>query len=172
MKYCARLAIPLSLAVAVGCGSSGSGSATPTSGLLVALSTSTTAVYQNQSTATVNVLLTRTGTTGNVTLSLQGVPPSVSTQLQQPGASDSGSAVFTALLPSNAPNLGDFTVTITASDGQASGSATTPLTVGAFVQVTPTKVGQMKPGDVDFVPARRVELHVLQQSPGRDYPAR
>jgi hypothetical protein len=144
MNYCARIAILLSLAVAAGCGGGSSGSSTLPPSLSVALSSNTTAVYQNQSAATVNVLLTRTGTTGNVTLTLQGVPPSVSTQIQQPGTGNSGSVVFTAMPPASPPNLGNFTVTISASDGQASGSATTPLTVGAYAQVTPNALGQMK----------------------------
>jgi hypothetical protein len=143
MNYSSRVGVVLLLAVAVGCAGGGAGSSTPTPGLSVALSSNTTAVFQNQSAATVTVLLTRTGSTGNVMLTVQGAPPSVSTQIQSPGTGNSGSVIFTALAPANPPNLGNFTVTITASDGQASGSATTPLTVGAYAQVTPNALGVM-----------------------------
>lgn len=76
-------------------------------------------------------------------LPCKGFPPSVSTQIQQPGVGNSGSVVFTAMPPASPPNLGNFTVTISASDSQVSGSATTPLTVGAYAQVTPIALGQM-----------------------------
>ncbi len=93
---------------------------------------------------TVNVRLTRTGTTGNVTLTVQGAPPSVSTRITNPNAGNSGSVVFSALAPANPPSLGNFTVTITAGDGQVSGSATTPLSVGAYVQVRPNIIGALQ----------------------------
>jgi hypothetical protein len=139
MMVCTRIATRfvafLLLGTAVGCGAGGSGSTTTPPSISVILSSSATAVYQNQSSVLVSVLLTRTGTTGNVMLTLQGVPPSVSTRITSPMAGNSGSVVFTALAPTTPPNLGNFTVTITANDGQVSGSAATPLSVGAYVQV-------------------------------------
>ena len=135
MKVCTYLIVLVLVATMAGCGAAGSGSST-TPGLSIILSSGTTSVYQNQSSATFNVLLTRTGTTGNVTLTVQGAPPSVSTQIQNPGMGNSGSVVFTALAPTNPPNLGNFTITIKASDGVVSGSATTPLSVGAYAQIT------------------------------------
>jgi len=132
------------LAIVVGCGTGGSGSTTTPPGISVILSSGTTSVYQNQSTMTVNVRLTRTGTTGNVTLTVQGAPPSVSTRITNPNAGNSGSVVFSALAPANPPSLGNFTVTITAGDGQVSGSATTPLSVGAYVQVRPNIIGALQ----------------------------
>lgn len=135
MKVCTYFTVLVLVAVMAGCGAGGGGSPN-TSGLSIILSSGTTSVYQNQSSATFNVLLTRTGTTGNVTLTVQGAPASVSTQIQNPGMGNSGSVVFTALAPTNPPNLGNFTVTIKASDGVVSGSATTPLSVGAYAQIT------------------------------------
>lgn len=131
------------LTVAIGCGAAGAGSSMTSASLSVALSSNTTAVYQNQSSATVTVLLTRTGTTSNVNLTVQGVPPSVSSQITNPGSGNSGTVIFTAMPPTTPANLGNFTVTISASDGQVSGSATTPLTVGAYAEVTPIPLGVM-----------------------------
>src|SRR6266436_5877506 len=114
MKVCTRInaqfAAFLLLATAVGCGGGSAGSTTTPPSLSVILSGSPTSVYQNQSSSTVNVLLTRTGTTGNVMLTVQGAPPSVSTQITNPMTGNSGSVVFTALAPTNPPNLGNFTV--------------------------------------------------------------
>jgi hypothetical protein len=179
MNYGETFAAVLILAVAVGCGG-GSGSTTNPSGLSVILSSNTTSVYQNQSAATITVLLTRTGTTGNVTLTVQGAPPSVSTDIQSPNAGNSGTVRFTALPapnPGSNPNLGSFTVTISASDGVVSGSATTPLTVGAYVNVTPTIDGPMQlamstsfqPAEWDYqlfqnLPAVAVPLSALNPS--------
>jgi hypothetical protein len=147
MKHGKIIAIVLLTGICVACGAGGSGSTSTPPGISVVLSSGTTSVYQNQSSAPVTVLLTRTGTTGNVKLSLQGVPPSVTTQIQDPGSSNSGMVTFTALpapAPGANPSLGDFTVAITASDGSVSGSATTPLTVGAFVQVLDNPQGPMQ----------------------------
>jgi hypothetical protein len=170
MNCCRGLAVLSLLAVAVGCGGSGAGSAGTTPGLAFVLSSNTTAVFQNQSTDTVNVTLTRTGTTGNVTLTVQGVPPSVTAQVQSPGASNTGSVVFTALTPQNPPNLGNFTITVTASDGQVSASATTPLTVGAYLEVTPTLMSPMQLAmSTSFQPAEW-DYQFFQTVPGATTP--
>lgn len=141
MNSCKTAVVLLFLIAALGCGT-GSSSITPP-GLSVALSPNAATLYQNQSTATVNVTLTRTGSTGNVTLTLQGVPPSVSTQIQSPGTGNSSSIILTALPPASPASLGTFPVTVTASYGQTSGSATLQLTVGAYVQLNSASSGKM-----------------------------
>jgi hypothetical protein len=113
-------------------------------GISVSLSAGGAQVYQNQSTSTVFVTITRTATSGNVTLTLQGVPASVSATVQSPGAGNNGSVLFMANAPTNPPNLGNFTITVTASDGTVSGSATTTLTVGAYMQVLNTQTAPLQ----------------------------
>lgn len=169
MCHAKTLAVALLVATCVGCGASGSGSSNNQSSLNVLLSASITSVYQNQSSATVTVQLTRTGTTGSVSLSLQGVPASVTTQISNPGMGNTGSVTFTALpapAPGVDPNLGDFTVTVTASDGTLSSSATTALTVGAFVAVNNNQIGSMQLAvSTSFQPAEW-DYQLFQRHPG------
>ena len=163
-----------------------SGSATLTlvinaSALSLSLSSGGAQVYQNQSTATVFATVTRTATSGNVTLTVEGVPASVTWEVRSPGAGNSGSIIFTANQPpnppSNPPNLGNFTITVSASDGQVSGSATTTLTVGAYVEVFNTQSSAMQlamstsfqPAEWDSTffttnPGATTPLHNLQPS--------
>ncbi len=114
-------------------------------GISVSLSSGGAHVYQNETNDTVFVTITRTAASGNVTLTLQGVPSNVTATVTSPGTTDNGSILFTANpLPSpppNPPNLGDFPIIVTASDGQVSGSATTTLSVGAYVQVLNSETG-------------------------------
>lgn len=152
------------LGAAVGCGSGYSSMTAP--GLSVALSPNSAAVYQDQSRATVNVQLTRTGATGNVTLTLQGVPPSVSPQIQSPGTGNSASITFTALPPAIPPSLGTFPVNVIASYGPTSGSASLQLTVGAYVQLGSAPSGQLNLAmSTSFQPAEW-DYSLFQQFPG------
>src|SRR6516162_745540 len=130
MKSCTTLVLVFLLSAAVGCGSGYSSMTAP--GLSVALSPNSAAVYQDQSRATVNV-----------TLTLEGVPTSVSPQIQSPGTGNSASITFTALPPASPPSLGTFRVNVIASYGPTSGSASLQLTVGAYVQLGSAPNGQI-----------------------------
>ena len=164
MKSCTTLVLVFLLSAAVGCGSGYSSMTAP--GLSVALSPNSAAVYQDQSRATVHVQLTRTGATGNVTLTLQGVPPSVSTQIQSPGTGNSTSITFTALPPASPPSLGTFRVNVIASYGPTSGSASLELTVGAYVQLGSAPSGQLNLAmSTSFQPAEW-DYTLFQQFPG------
>jgi hypothetical protein len=144
------------------------------SGISVSLSSGGAQVYQNESSDTVFVTITRSATSGNVTLTVQGVPSNVTAQIQSPGAGDNGSITFTANPlpnpPPNPTNLGNFTITVTASDGTVSGSATTTLTVGAYLQVLNTQTGIMQLAmSTSFQPAEW-DYQFFQNFPGATTP--
>jgi hypothetical protein len=129
------------LLFAAGCG--GGNSATPpppppTATISVAVSSGSIKVFQGESSGSVNVTLIRTGTTGSVTLTLTGVPSGGTTQVQQPGATNSGSVTID---PGTAA-AGSYPITISASDGAVSGSANMTLTVGAVAQIANHATGQ------------------------------
>ena len=75
-------------------------------------------VFQGQAAVTVNVSLTRTGSTGNVTLSVSGLPAGASDTVQSPGAGNSGSVAFSA---ATTAALGTYPVIVSARDGTVSG---------------------------------------------------
>jgi len=120
---------PLLLALGCGGGSMGSGAG---SGLNVSLSSGSALVFQGQASTTVNVSLTRTGSTGNVTLTVSGLPQGASDTVQSPGTGNSGSVTFS---PGTA-GAGTSPVTIAASDGTVSGNANLSLTVGAAAMIS------------------------------------
>jgi len=105
--------------------------------LSLSFSPASVLVFSGQPAATVNVTLNRQGTTGNVTLSVQGVPEGAAATVQSPGPSNSGSITLSA---SSAP-AATYPLTVTASDGNVSGSAALSLAVGAVAQIGITKNG-------------------------------
>ena len=107
------------------------------SGLNVSLSSGSALVFQGQASTTVNVSLTRTGSTGNVTLTVSGLPQGASDTVQSPGAGNSGSVTFS---PGTA-GPGTSPITITASDGTVSGNANLSLTVGAAAMISSAASG-------------------------------
>ena len=124
--------VPLAMSLACG-GGMGSGGAN----LTVSLANSSAQVYQGQASVTVNVNLTRTGTTGDVTLSVSGLPQGASDTVQSPGSGNSGSVTLNA--GEAAP--GNSSVTIIASDGAVSGQASLSLTVGAAATISSSTNG-------------------------------
>src|SRR6202521_4149028 len=115
----------------------GSGGASSMGNLSLSFSPASVLVFSGQPAATVNVTLNRQGTTGNVTLSVQGVPAGAAGTVQSPGPSNSGSITLSA---SSAP-AATYPLTVTASDGNVSGSAAFSLAVGAVAQIGITKNG-------------------------------
>jgi hypothetical protein len=87
--------------------------------------------FQGQTAVTVNATLARTGSTGNVTLSVTGMPQGASDTVQSPGTGNSGSVAISA----GTAAAGVYSLTITASDGTISGTAGLSLTVGAAAVV-------------------------------------
>src|SRR5271166_2374874 len=123
------------LALALGCGSGmGSGGE---SGLTLSLANSTATAFQGQAAVTVNATVARTGSTGNVTLSVAGLPQGASDITQAPGTGNSGSVAIRA----GTAAAGAYSLAITASDGTVSGAATLSLTIGASAVVAIAKNG-------------------------------
>jgi hypothetical protein len=105
------------------------------SSLGLSLANNSALVFQGQTSATVNATLTRTGTTGNVTLSVSGLPPGATDTVQSPGSGNSGSVSFDA----GTAAAGTYSVTVLASDGSVSGSEALNLTIGAAAIIANTK---------------------------------
>ncbi len=129
MRIPALLLAYLSLLGLVACGSGGNSN--PMGSLSLSFSPASALVFSGQPAATVNVTLSRQGTTGNVTLSVQGLPTGMAATIQSPGSSNSGSITLSASTAAAAT----YPLTVTASDGTASGSAALSLVVGAVAQV-------------------------------------
>ena len=113
------------------------GGSNPPGSLSVSLSPASALVFPGQSAVTVNVTIVRQGTTGNVTLSVQGLPAGASTIIHSPGSSNSGSIAFSA----SSAAAATYPVTVIASDGTVSGSSALPLAVGVVAQVGTAKSG-------------------------------
>jgi hypothetical protein len=114
----------------VGCGS-GSGSSSG-GALSLQLASSNAQVYQSQTSTTVNATITRASNTGNVTLTVTGLPTGAASQVQSPGTGIAGSVTLGA----GTAAAGSYPLTVVASDGQTQSSASITLTIGAFVQVS------------------------------------
>jgi hypothetical protein len=136
MKIAKLAVVFASFVLAWGCGGSGSGSGGG-SGLTLSLPNATATAFQGQAAVTVNATLARTGSTGNVTLSVAGLPQGASDTVQSPGAGNSGSVAISA----GTAAAGAYSVTITASDGTVSGTAGLSLTIGAAAVVASAKNG-------------------------------
>lgn len=102
------------------------------SNLALSLTNSAPQVFPGLASVAVTVNLTRSGSTGNVTLTVTGLPQGASDTIQSPGAGNSGSVSFNA----GTAAAGTYSVTITASDGNVSGDATASLTIGAAAVIS------------------------------------
>src|SRR4029077_12437656 len=89
MRLLTSLLACLSLLGLAACGSGGAGS-NPGGSLSLSFSPASALVFPGQPSTTVNVALARQGTTGNVTISVQGLPTGAAATLQPPGTSNSG----------------------------------------------------------------------------------
>jgi hypothetical protein len=116
------------------------GSSSPPAGsLTISLGSNTAQVFQGQgSSANVNATLVRSGTTGSVTLNVTGLPQGATDQIQSPGSGDSGSVSFSA----GTAAAGNYPLTVNASDGTFSSTASVTLTIGASAQIMPGTNGQ------------------------------
>ncbi len=113
------------------CGTGGANSSPPAKLSLSFSPSSAVVVFPGQPAVTVNVTLVRQGSTGNVTLSAQGLPTGVTGTFQQPGASNSGAMTLTDSTAAPAT----YPVTVSASDGTVAGSAALSLTAGVVTQI-------------------------------------
>jgi hypothetical protein len=107
---------------------------------MVALSSSMALAPQDGSPAQVGATITRgPSATGNVTLSAGNLPAGLTATFEQPGAGNSGGV---SLQAASALSAGNYTVTISASDGSASATQNLEVvvaiaaTVGAGVDTT------------------------------------
>jgi hypothetical protein len=133
MRTVASLLACLSLFGLAACG--GGGNSNPMGSLSLSFSPASALVFSGQPSATVNATLNRQGTTGNVTLSVQGLPTGAAATIQSPGTSNSGSITLSA----SSAAAATYPLTVTASDGTVSGSAALSLVVGAVAQIGITK---------------------------------
>jgi hypothetical protein len=134
MKLAKLIVVCAPIIFALGCGGGGMGSGGGSS-LSLSLANSSAQVFQGaagQNSATVNASLTRSGTTGNVTLTVTGLPQGASDTVQSPGSGNSGNVTIDA----GTAAAGTYSVTITASDGSVSGHASLSLTVGAAAVIS------------------------------------
>jgi hypothetical protein len=135
MKIPGLAAMCSMLAFGLACGGGGMGPVS--SSLSLSLASSSAQVFQGQASVAVNASLTRSGSTGNVTLSITGLPQGATDAIQSPGSGNSGSVTFNA----GTAAAGTYSLTITASDGTVSGNAGLTLTIGAAAVISSTKNG-------------------------------
>src|SRR5208337_5284724 len=117
--------------VLAGCGSGVSGGATApvTDSLSLSLSTSNVTVPQGGSIGQVTATIARTDSTGSITLSVIGLPTGAMVNYTQPGTGDSG---VIALNPGTAAQ-GTYALTISATDGVATTSASLSMVINAGI---------------------------------------
>ncbi len=137
----------------------------PSSSLTLSLASSTTQVFQGQvASATVDATLLRSGSTGNVTLNVSGMPTGANDQIQSPGSGDSGSIAFNA----GTAAAGNYPLTVTATDGTLSSTASLSLTIGASAQIMPGTNGTFSVAmSTSFQPAEW-DYSVFQDYSGLD----
>jgi hypothetical protein len=105
------------------------------SSLVLSLANNSAQVFPGQVPVAITATLTRTGSTGNVTLSVSGLPQGATDTVQSPGAGNGGSVSFDA----GTALAGTYSVTVLASDGTVSSSESLSLTVGAAATIANTK---------------------------------
>ncbi len=121
-------AVVIALGLAAGCGGGSMGTSPSIS---VMLSSSSITAFQSQSAVTDNLTISRFGTSGNVTLTLNGVPFGATAQITSPGSGTSGSV---SIDPGTAA-AGTYPITVNAGDGTVSGSAHFTLIIGVAAQI-------------------------------------
>jgi hypothetical protein len=121
------------IVLAVSCGGGGTSSTPPPpTPISLSLAASTLQVLQDGTPASVNATVTRpSGNTKSVTLSVSGLPTGLSDQITSPGTGNSGSVSFS----SQSAAAGAYSLTITASDGQTTSSATLSITVAIVATI-------------------------------------
>ena len=134
--------LSLSFFVLAGCGGSsgGGGGTSPGGSLSLTLSNSAPLVFPSQGTTSVTATIGRTGTTGNVSLSVTGLPTAATVTIQSPGSGNSG----TITIGAGSAAAGNYSATVVASDGAASASSNLTLTVGATTQISNTVSGRLQ----------------------------
>lgn len=140
-----KLTVPilavLSILFMTSCGG-GPSTTPPPPALGMALSPSALRVLQDGVTAaSVDVTVTRPqGTSRSVDLTAVSLPAGVTAQLDSPGSGNTGKVTFTAAAQNGA--AGTHSVTIRASDGVSTGSASVSLTVAIVARVGASLTGQ------------------------------
>jgi hypothetical protein len=135
--------LSLSFFVLVGCGGSsggGGGGTAPGGSLSLMLSNPAPLVFPSQGTTNVTATISRTGTTGNVSLTVTGLPSAAVVQIQSPGSGNSG----TITIGAGSAAAGNYSATVVASDGSASASSNLTLAVGATTQISNTVAGRLQ----------------------------
>jgi len=124
-----------------GCGgSAGSGMSNNPSSISLSLSNSAALVFPGAATSSITATLTRSGNTGNVTLTLTGLPTGTAITIQSPGGGNTGTITIGA---GTAP-AGTYQAVVSASDGAALGVANLSTTIGASTQVSSSVAGRLQ----------------------------
>ncbi len=120
--------ITLLAILSTNCGGGGGQTVSPAS-ISLSLSGSTLTLPAGGSIGSVNATIVRSGSTGNVMLSVTGVPTGASATFVQPGNGNNGEV---DLNPGNAA-MGTYPLTVQASDGVNSGSSNLSLVINAGI---------------------------------------
>jgi hypothetical protein len=122
-------AVVILLGLAAGCGGSSSMGTPPS--ISLALASSSITAFQSQSAVTDNVTVSRVGSSGSVTLTLNGLPSGATAQVTSPGTGNSGSL---SIDPGTAA-AGTYPLTVQGTDGTVSGSANLNLAIGVTAKI-------------------------------------
>jgi hypothetical protein len=128
------------LSLLAACGGGSMSPPPPSSSLSLALASGSTVVFPGSADLTVNATITRMGTTGNVTLTIQGLPAGATSKIQSPGSGNSGSITVGA----GTATAGSYVVSVTASDGTVQTSGSFTLDVGAGIQIGTATNGRLQ----------------------------
>lgn len=137
MRANTQLRLAAAMLLAVAALSCGGGSAPPPppppEQITLTLSSATVTAPQDATAVSVTATVTRSnGGSNPITLTTTGVPTGVTAQIDSPGNAVMGSITFTA---QNTATAGTYSVTVTAGDGTASGSANLSLVVAIVAVV-------------------------------------
>ncbi|MGC9998207.1 MAG: hypothetical protein ABSE79_23065 [Terriglobia bacterium] len=135
-----------SVSILPGCGGGGGMSSPAPQPIGESLSASSLTIYQDGTSGTVNVTITRpAGDANAVTLTVSPALSAMNVSVQSPGTGNSGSVGFSTGGPVPLPGQGiaatastpsgTYNLTVTASDGTTTSSATLALTVGVAAVV-------------------------------------
>jgi hypothetical protein len=145
----ALVTVLASVALLSSCGGGGEAAPPPPPPILVTLSASAVTALQDGTSASVTVTVTRpAGNSKSITLTVLSAPAYMNTEITSPGTGNTGTVSFKTGGPIPLPGMGmpatvatpagTYSVTISASDGTSSGSASLTLVVGIVDVVAPT----------------------------------
>lgn len=124
-------AMLLALPLVVGCGSSGGSGGGGGQQFSFTLGNASVTTFPGQTSAAIAIDVSRSGDKGSLTASVNGLPSGATAQVQSPGTGSSGSLTLTNT--SAAP--GNYTLTISMTDGTYTTSQSLTLTAGVVATI-------------------------------------